>query len=269
MRIFAPLWILLFALTTQAEVPPEAISQARKSILKKDRSAALKILADARATVGGTNIDREAERMGSIFFTERSQRDYELGESLLYSGSDKAKAKYLEAKEGEGQNFLINSGLIRVDLATKDCSSAASVLAAANEEWPYWVEYRWLALLIKECSEEEVELTELESFLETKNLHGFVQARKLARLVDSGRTSEAQALAKLLEKEDESYPELYYHLWRSQQQDSRGGEAAGEKYLSLCRAFGAKERRKYRLDPRLCVNVAEVTSANLKKENQE
>jgi tetratricopeptide (TPR) repeat protein len=258
-------WIILtlFVWAANESSPQGAITQIQNKILKKDRTGAFKLARELRREFISQDknlaiFDAEVERAGTLFFTEKGQKDFETAESMYFSLNDNALTNYKSALEGEDGNLLVLSSLAKYYLAKAECSAANDILKLGVVNWPYWLEFKWLGQLVEVCNQLEPSSEVLEAISKKPDYFIYAQSILAAKLIESGRTKEALNKLAALEKKDSQYPETYFYLFKAQTKDQMGAIEDAEKYINLCKTVGAKERRKYSLDPWLCKKVEAV-----------
>ena len=69
-------------------------------------------------------------------------------------------------------------------------------------------------------------------------------------------------------EEQPGFPEPYFVLVKSGTELNRDVEPYLQKYVSLCKAVTIRERKRYSLEPRLCLNLKEAEDELAKKSTE-
>ena len=258
--------LVLFALISSnsfAAAPvSKAIQTARQLILKKDRVGALALLTtalekEAHKPKGRAEVLREMDRLSKVFLSEEGQKNFELAESILYSGKPGSAEKYEEALTIENMNAEVLLGLVRSRLFEGNCSAASAALLQIDKINPFLPERKILKLKTELCLKQNIFGVETDPAFkdELKTEYKLVQAEiyfNQQKLKES-----AQALKEIT---DGKMPEVAY--WNFKIHEPHAAEAVpyAEKYLDLCKDVTAVQRREYKLEPLLCKRTEEVVT---------
>ncbi len=252
--------------------PAPAIVRARELVVLRDRPAALNVLKEAISVekVGSRRAEllREQSRLASLFLTNEGQRAYELAESIRYSGQPSFMSKYDEAEKLEGPNWQILVGRGLGHLQQKNCQKALLDLSAAEALDPQREEVAILRAKAEVCDGVPV-LSQTDAKLDTvKNWSLFKKTFLAQRAFEEGRSEEALKMAREISQLDDQFPMGYYWAWQSLKGEVKQGMDEGLRYLKLCKNLGAAVRRKYFLEPDLCINTEAVEEFIKKWESQ-
>lgn len=271
-----PLLALLFSLQTLAADPVNtAIEQAQSLTLKKNRQQATATLQKAIEAAGVPSRSRikmvEAQNnIAKIFFTDKGQKLFESGQSIMYETPEVAQAQFREALLLEDGNVLVLANIARLQLAKHDCDGALATLQPARVMAPSAAEPAVLELRTLICQQKFELLREKLKTLPPmdKSQEFFVQymtAQDYMQLKLSRRAFDT--LIKLSEA-DAKFPEVYFHLTKIGAELGRDTEAYAHKYVSLCKALTPRDRKRYNFEPVLCSGLKEVEDELVKKNNE-
>lgn len=253
--------ILMPAFSLRADVQ-SAIATAKKRALKNERAEALlglrQELAKAQNEKDKQSILKAAGSIGSIFFTELGQKDFEMAESYLYSLNPSARSLYAQAREREPHNFLVVSGTVREFLSKKECAKAREALSPTLEVWSDWVEFKWLKYLILRCEAQPRNAESVTPPQEPMEYAIYIKYNKIYEAIEAQRFSEASKKATLSIKQKSDLPDTHYLLWLAEEKDPAADLSPLESYIKQCKALTAADRRKHKLEPELCSKIAEA-----------
>ncbi|NJL25257.1 MAG: tetratricopeptide repeat protein [Calothrix sp. SM1_5_4] len=250
-----------------------AIERGQALALKKNRQEACTVLqralesTPAPAKASRAKLLEALHGIAKVFFTDKGQRAFEAGRSLMYEAPDMALARFKEALDLESDNIQILDNMARVQLMKPDCPAALATLNRARQMNPWHAEAAVLELRALLCAQQMDILRE-----KAKNLpaldrweESFVQFILAQELLAQGQAKKAAEMLTKVTEEQPAFPEAYYHLGKALEELGRAADAVHEKYVSLCKAITSNERKKYSLEPRLCVNQKEVQDELAKK----
>ena len=270
------MFLLLFAslLNLQAlDTVSTAIEQAQGLALKKNRQEACATLArtlvdtPAPSKVSRQKLSEALNSIAKVFFTDKGQRAYESGQSLMFENPDLAMTQLKEALALEDGNINVLSSLAKLHLAKQDCDGALQLTNKARLMNPLAGEPAVLELRALACQKNFAALTEKAKLLPpTEKWEEQYVQYLLAQsyLFDKLPKKAFDTLSKLVE-EQAQFPEGYFYLAKAGNELEKDDETALQKYLSLCRALTVKERKRFSLEPRLCSNMKEAEDELAKK----
>lgn len=252
---------VLAAAVAGAQDTPKPVARAREKLMQKDRLAAAKTLLaainDNKREAERSELLKELKNISGVFLTDDGQKSYEMAESLLYSASPGAEAKYEEALAREPYNLQVLLGLARARMAAGDCAGAEKALTEAENVNPYSPERKLLWARANYCLRKVFRKSDDPQSPELKPYFLLLQARAL---VEDQKYREAQALLFKDAKElaDWDMPEVYF--WRYKSLAAASAEAIdhAQKYVDQCKALNSVVRRKFRWEPALCAHDRET-----------
>jgi predicted Zn-dependent protease len=268
------MWLIfIFSFKLWAADPAQpAIEKAQSLALKKNRVEACAVLRRAldELPAGAKSRAKIAEALGQIskmFFTDKGQKFFEAGQSSMWDTPDMALAQFKEALALENQNIQVLDNIARIQLFKQDCDGALQTLDQARKLNPASGESAVLELRALSCKQNFESLRE-----KAKNLpaldkweESYVQYLLAGDALQQKSYKKAfDALFKLTE-ENPQFPESYLLLARAAGEMNKDPEPFLEKYVSLCKAATAREKKKYSLEPRLCANLKEAEDELAKK----
>lgn len=256
-----------FAISAQALTDnSNAVEQAQVFILKKNRQQACAKLREAISTTPTSAKQARGKFISSlnqfarVFFTDKGQKAYEAGQSMMFENPDIAMAQFREALNFEDGNMLILTSLAKVQLMKQDCESAALQIEKARALNPYASDPALLELRTLLCQqhfesfrERAKQLPPLEKWEER-----YLQFLLAQDLLQQKASKKAFDILSRIAEEQPDFPETYYQMFRAGRDLERDTEPWLRKYASLCKGLTSKERRRFSLEPRLCVNLKEV-----------
>jgi predicted Zn-dependent protease len=240
------------------------IQDAQKSALAKNRKVATAKLIEALKTEkyppkGRAKVQEALKNISEMFFTDKGQRLFETGQSSFYESADTALTRFREALEVEDSNLTILAAMSRAQLSKKDCAASEGTLKTAMQINPYSDTVKFLRAKTYLCNKSA---TEAATLLKTEPLEDPVVAVTLASaFFEQGISKDAMILLQKAAKQDSSFPEVHYWLWKVNDENPEAAEEQGLKYVALCKNMNLRTRQKYVNEPRLCAQTQEVEDA--------
>jgi hypothetical protein len=268
------MWTLVAALIISnlyaADSANTAIEQAQALALKKNRQEAAQVLLTASANGPVKMRAKLMEALGNIakvFFTDKGQKLYESGQSMMFDNPDGALVQYREALTIEDNNVLILDNIARLQMAKLDCDGAAAMVQKARLIYPPLSEPAILELRAHVCQKNFVAFREKLKVLPTpdKAQEFFVQYLLAQDLMQQKLWRKAVEVLQKVSEEESQFPETYFSLVKAGRELDRDVDTWAQKYVSLCKAVTAHERKRFYLEPRLCANMKEVEDELAKK----
>ena len=263
---------LFFTLTTAGAADPVAVTieRAQGLAISKNRVDAAALLRRALESnpsrAARTRLREALGQVSRVFFTDKGQRAFETGQTVLFETPDLAAARLREAVALENGNILVRLTLAKYYLLKQDCAAARTEVAASRAMNPDDGDGAALELRTTLCDHEFEGMRDkvralppLSKWQETFVL--FVQARAWLHQGLNGRAGDA--LARVI-AEAPRFPEARFYLARAQS-GRGGGEESLRKYVNLCKALTERDRREFALEPRVCVNQKEAEVEMAKK----
>lgn len=247
------------------EAYSEIISKARHLILQKDRLKATRILQQAIRSKNFSEphiaqLTKALEDLSFLFLTDEGQKEFQLGESLYYSGQRGALVHYEKAHGLEPRNIQVVQALARVFLREDQCTKSLQIAQKGFEINPYDKVLSYFQIRALYCLDRAEQAKNL-TLQWKKSLSSFklqLTALQVERLFKEGSREKAFQVAQKLVVMDRKYPRGHYWLWRTRPVDEGLEEEDAQRYLSLCKSLDSKMRRKYKYEPRVCGFIAEV-----------
>lgn len=250
------------------------LQKVQELVLGGQRELAIKALDELKEQSSSEAERKEIQetrtKVANIFLTDKGQKLFEMGQSLVWTNAKQAKASLQEALEVEAGNIQIRLSLARIFLLESDCRKAQEQIDASKAVDP---------------ADEHVTLLLGQSLLcageKEKAINALKQAEKnikdnramlnylFAKIsLQQGQLVEAKNFADLAKKEDPSFPEAYEILWRISRAQEKAEDILAEKYVTLCKEVNLKLRKRYQDEPMLCSQALEL-GAELGKKTTE
>lgn len=269
------IFFLIFVFTV-ANAAPAVVSEARdKLVREKNRQAATELLVRSIHSEKGKpeqqELLKELDKLSTVFLSNEGQRLFELAESIRHAGQPGYTVKYEEALKLEDANWSVLLGHALGLLREQNCRAAEEVLNLARKIHPYKSETRLLLFRAQVCREEPLLTIKIVS--EASIDKGLILYKWIVLAQKSyvdGRHEEALRYAREAIKTDEKFPTGYYWAWKALSNDTeaKSGLDEAQRYLSLCKGLSPALRRKYNLEPLLCVDLDAVESYIKKGESR-
>ena len=264
-------WIISIACV--AEGMPSPTEQAQALALKKNRQEASVVLLKAIGSAAPKSRAKLVEvlhTLTKVFFTDKGQRLFEAGQAGMFDSPDVALGQLREALKIEDENILILDNIARVQLQKLDCSGALSTLKAARALNPYLPDPAVLELRALIC------LKNFETFRESlkalptleKTQDSYVQYLVAQDLLQQQMWRRATEVLTKVSEDQPRFPETYYFLSKASAGLEINGEAYAQKYVTLCKGLGPRERNQFSNEPRLCLNAKEIEDELAKKNSE-
>lgn len=239
------------------------IGQARQLFISGDRDKALEVLSkniseNSDKKINKEKLINEGDRISRRFLKDAAQRDFELGESLRFSGKSTSESSYEKALKIEPNNVQVLDSLTLQYLSKSECSSAANTIEKIEVLWPYAERLAYLKLLVKVCRGEDLQISDTRGPKWPAEVHGFVQMIEAETLVRSGRGAEAIIIARKIKENNPKYSEPFFWIFKAAEVETGGDTEDLKKYISMCQEYDEKEKRIFGSDPRLCMKLDEA-----------
>ena len=251
---------------------PEAIEKARDLALKKNRVEAAATLRRAlvesnTSAKARTKLTEALNQISNLFFTDKGQKVFESGQATMWDAPDLALARFRESLALEDQNLQVLNGVARVQILKQDCDGAIQTLQAARKLNPFYAESAVLEMRALVCK------NNFEAFREKaksapvmdKWQEQFVQ---YLHAIDSHQQKSYKKSSDTLSKlasEQPQFPEPHWVQAKISAELGKDNEDSLQKYISLCKAVTARERKRFALEPRMCTNLKEAEDELAKK----
>jgi predicted Zn-dependent protease len=270
------MWLisLLVIFSAQALDPVQtAIEHAQGLALKKNRKEACATLQEALtntpapAKSSRTKLSEALSQISKVFFTDKGQKAYESGQSMMFDNPDMALVQFRDALTLEDGNIAVLASIAKIQLMKQDCEGARATIEKARLINPVAAEPAVLELRTLVCEKRFEGLREKARQLPAldKWEEQYVQYILAQDALHNETPKKAfEALNKIVEEQPQ-FPESYLYLARAGSELKKENEPWLQKYISLCKAVTAKERKRYSLEPRLCANMKEAEDELAKK----
>lgn len=251
-----------------------AIDQAQALVRKKDRLGACAILNRAFAdtpSFAKSNRARLAEalsQMSRIFFSDKGQRAFESGQSMMFENPEMALAQFHEALTNEDHNLALLENIAKIHLLRQECDLAGAEVTKGRALNPLAAEVALLELRLSSCPKPTSQLpSEKVRALPTldKWQDSYVQYLQSEAALEGQAFKKALDLATRVTEAAPQFPAAYLVLGYASAGLGRDPEPALKRYIALCKAIGPRDRRRFSLEPRLCTHQKEVEDELAKK----
>lgn len=277
------LWLLL-ALSLNARAGDSisaAIEQAQGLALKKNRKEACAVLNRAFAATpahvrGRGKLVESLQSVSRMFFTDKGQKLFESAQVMLFENPEMALNQLREAQGLEDENLLVLTGLARVQIIKQDCDAALVSLEMARALNAHATEPALLELRALLCAKRyDLFRDKMKSATAPGAASGekwdqaYSQYLAAQEQLRQKATSKAFELLSKVTEDFPQFPEAYYYLARAGQALERDALPTLQKYSALCKGVTLRERKKFSLEPQLCLKMKEVDEelAAVKNEN--
>ncbi len=261
---------------TLHETYKDLILKAQNLSLQKDRLQATKILVRALTREKGASrkeLIQVLKELSEVFYTDKGQQTFELGQSVKDSSLPSALDSYAEALALEPNNTSALKALARGNLALAQCDRSLDYTTQGLQINPFDDELILLKAQGGICSNkaEYSKLIQELGDLKKSNLKLHADFLKAKALILEGKLPAAEAQLDKILGQDTRFPETYYYLALLKQKQGRDAQEPLRRYVVLCSELGTEGRRKYAVEPRLCLDKAkaEVELEKLKVQTQE
>ena len=242
-----------------------AIEKAQALVLKKNRVEACAVLRRAWGELPAYSkarikISEALNQISKMFFTDKGQKIFEAGQASMWITPDMALAQFNEALALEDKNIQVLNNLARVQLIKQDCDGAIQSLLTARTLNPAAADSAVLELRAYQCKQNFELLREKAKSLPTldKWEESYVQYLLAGDALQQKLFKKAYDSLSKISEENPQFPESYLLLAKAATELNRDSEPFLEKYVSLCKAAGPREKKKFALEPHLCSQLKEA-----------
>jgi hypothetical protein len=242
------------------------IDSAQKTILQKDRQKAALLLRESIKTFPPSQKARLVEalsQISTVFISDKGQKAFESGQSLMFDNPDLARARLQEALGLEDKNILVLKALARLAMFRGDCASARGPIQESLEINPFDLDTQILELRTHACLEEWAQVSTKSKALLTLgslsraqqvHVHFILSMESLAQK----NFKRAEDWARRTVLAADRFPEGHRQLWLAQGENRLNDLSALRRYVSLCKALTVNERKRWLLEPQLCAHRTEA-----------
>lgn len=256
------------------EGPQDLIQKAQNLTLQRDRLQASQILVRAlgretRGSAAFKDMTKALSELSTVFYTEKAQSVFNVGESALATRPRDAIDSFQEALRLEDGNVTVLKALARAQLSLGDCDKAETSVRAAETIDPYSSEVQLLSLQTLACNKSydalSAKLEETEGDVDptetnVRNLRYGLQIQALSAVKLKPDLKKAKALLASWEAADAEYPETFYWKYFLSKLSGAPDRTAAVRYTHLCQNLSARKRKNYSLDVNLCKGKEAVES---------
>lgn len=266
-------WLLIFFSfqVHAADAISGAIEQAQGMALKKNRKEACAILNRAFHNTpaqmrGRSKLIETLQQVSKVFFTDKGQKLFESAQVMLFENPDMALTQLREAQALEDENILVLANLARTQIIKQDCDAALVTLEMARSLNPHAAEPALLELRALLCAKRYDIFRDKMKLASAPGGTGngekwdqaFGQYLSAQEQLRQKATSKAFDLLSKVTEDFPQFPEAYYYLARAGQALERDSNPWLQKYSALCKGVTLRERKKFSLEPQLCLKMKEV-----------
>jgi tetratricopeptide (TPR) repeat protein len=273
--------VLLIPVWTFAEGPikesyKDLVTIAQNLSLQRDRIQATQLLVRGlkkeKSTVARKELIRVLNELSDVFYTDKAQQLFELGESLRFENPQMALDRYNEALKIEPGNLNIIRGIGRAQLALGVCDKVSEMAQTAFDMNPFADDLVLMRAQALSClaktkdSKQAIEKIDLKK----SPLKFFFETVKVQNLFFEDKLGMAEEELKKLIEQDPLFPESYYWMAQIKGKQKVDSTEWSQKYVRICQSMTSQVRRKYSLEPRLCLerkNVEQLMEQNQTGEN--
>ncbi|HEX4922682.1 MAG TPA: hypothetical protein VFV50_01300, partial [Bdellovibrionales bacterium] len=246
------------------ETYKDLITAAQNLSLQKDRLQATQILTRAlqkeKSLAARKELLTSLGELSEVFYTEKAQHLFELGESLRFDQPALALERYSESLKLEPGNISVLRAMARAQLALGACDRVSETAAQGLELNPYSEELLLLRAQALSCLFKTKDSKLVLDKADTKKspLRFYFEAVKIQNLVFEDKLGMAEEDLKKLIEQDPAFPESYYWMGQIKMKQKAEPLEWNQKYVRLCQALTPATRRKYVNEPRLCLERKNV-----------
>lgn len=258
--------ILIYAQKNQ-ENYKDLIAKAENLSLQRDRLKAVQVLAqgisrEKKNSAPWMALKASLDQLAGLFYADKTQRVFEMAESLYFSDSAQSLPKYNEALSLEPDNLEILLATARANINQNQCRPALEAIQRAIVIHPWSETSEILRLTALTCGAGATEKTQFATRFEITELANkvlFFNLQGRWRIKDANRMEAQEVLTKARDL-DPQFPETYFWLHKAVSEPAVKSLEYAEKYLQLCQGIDSKLRRRYVNAPQLCQSTAEAES---------
>ncbi len=248
------------------------IEKARETVLKGDRTAAIKILKDSLREVSREtphpDIMQAWKEIAEVFLTDKGQNQFSLAESFWLLRPKEAAELLVPLLKTEDGNLAVSRLGARAALRSLDCVKAETFQQQAELTFPSSPEVKLLRLQIQDCTNGtsasapplkipmESEWVDLDSAVRQLIVKDSIRRKDLKTARGSIAAWETMTSPIGPATDD---PELFYWKWRLSPEASRDRTAA-RRYVRLCKEMTPRRRKNFAMYPELCLHTETVES---------
>jgi predicted Zn-dependent protease len=257
-----------FAWATPTQAPKETykdlIAIAQNLSLQKDRLQATQILNRAlqkeKSLLARKELLSALGELSEVFFTEKTQQLFELGESLRFESPQSALDRYNEALKIEPGNVSILKAIGKTQLALGTCDKVLDMTQQALDMNAYAEDVQLLRAQALSClmKTKDSKLLIEKMDLRKSPLKFYFDIVKVQNLVFEDKFGMAEEELKKLIDQDTKFPETYYWMAQIKLKQKADAMEWNQKYVRLCENITPATRRKYSYEPRLCLERQNV-----------
>ncbi|MGE3973148.1 MAG: tetratricopeptide repeat protein [Bdellovibrionales bacterium] len=235
----------------------DIIDKAKNLSLQKDRLQATKTLiraAQKEKGVARKELIQTLQELSEIFYTEKGQQLFELGQSLKYGATPDAIERFQDSLALEPSNVQVLKALARAHLSQNTCEKLPELVQQLTESNPFEEEHVLLRLQSAQClAQKEVAKQIIDgNEIRRSDLKMYVDLLRAQMLAADEKLNQAEQLLEKLLLVDKKFPETTYWLYQVKRLQKKEFTELGRAYLNLCKNISQPTRNKYRFEPRIC-----------------
>lgn len=264
---------LFTAFGKPTETYQDIIDKAFTLSLQKDRTHAVQILNQSLKKESAKGAPPQEllvalEEVAGTFYSDKAQQVFEQALSLKKTDIRGAQQRLGEALKLEADNFQILIEQVRLSILNTDCGVAQEQAETLFSLYSQIETARLILAQASVCNGKFEKSRQAREGIDTKKspLQLFWNSVDAELAFKSGNLGQIKALADEASTRDPLFPELHYWRWKTESENPKQAEKAGQKYLSLCKSLSPRSSRKFMMEPLLCRRTAEVENF-LKKNN--
>lgn len=208
LKRFAEAFIFAYLLTAlpfalAKPVVKTEMQDAEDLVLQGKRSEALKkllVLWRSSKGDGRLAIQEKMLQLGSVFMTEKGQKQFELAQSLPLEKASLAEAQYEESLRTEDHNTKVYWAKIVLRIREKDWKAAYDLLTTLRRGFPFHTKYQ--AAYLRSCLEwgDEVGMERLWKEIKSEKSSADISLFKARRWIVQKKLKQAEEILSGLEK---------------------------------------------------------------------
>ena len=237
----------------------DLIAKAQNLTLQRDRLQTSQVLIrgiqrEPKGSVGYKELARALDELTSVFYTEKAQGLFSIGEAQVETRPREAIEQLQEALRAEDGNLSVLRTLARTYLRSGECAKAEGSVKAAEVINPYSAEVKLLRLQTLACQKsfEALTVALASSDTELDGLEKYLHGMRVQDALRRKDVKKARALLAGWEKELPDYPEVHFWKWEISRAAGALDRTAAVRYSRLCQNLTPRQRKSFNLDVELC-----------------
>lgn len=220
--------------------------------MKSQRLEAISFLQEQKNKKNSQNIIKLLNKISEIFFTEKTQKDYELALSLYFAEDENHVDKLVALEQKEPYNLRIKRALVLSYLQSHNCKLAKDKLTEMNKVTEYYKHSKELMALVYYCNKLPAPKNIVDAISE-KDLKNFIEG---ANFYFKGQKMDAFNTWKVNSFYDTYLPSAFYS-WQQEANESTKNQI-GRRYIEKCQKITTSFKRNHFYFPYFCENKQKV-----------